>query len=177
MCECVCGCVRERERERRLGGGQQCMCEREKERGPIPIPLNLVFVSVLLLLLKKFGIRILFCLAPPPPPKKKKKFWVKNFSSDVIEALYGAVWSDFWVDFLIDFCHYLSLFPHTVLYMVIGHIFSAIRTPFDVYSNSGGYFLACKDLGRMFDHTNSTLYARISPQWISELRQLWLNAP
>ena len=55
----------------------------------------------------------------------------------------------------------------------------------------GGFFLACEDLGRMFNysppvlflffvvvfrtggwlmHTNSTLYARISPQWISELR-------
>ena len=26
-------------------------------------------------------------------------------------------------------------------------------------------------------HTNSTLYARISPQWLSKLRQLWLNVP
>ena len=25
-------------------------------------------------------------------------------------------------------------------------------------------------------HTNSTLCARISPQWLSELRRLWLNA-
>ena len=55
-----------------------------------------------------------------------------------------------------------------------------------------GFFLACEDFARMFDHeesrsfffglfssgdllalTNSTLYARISPQWLSELRQLW----
>ena len=58
------------------------------------------------------------------------------------------------------------------------------------------FFLACEDLGRKFDHsfpasaffsflfllsgnylahTNSTLYARISPQWLGELRRLWPN--
>ena len=58
----------------------------------------------------------------------------------------------------------------------------------------GGFFLACEDFGRMFDHsfpvcafffpfffssedqlmhTNSILYARIGPQWLSELGQLW----
>ena len=26
-------------------------------------------------------------------------------------------------------------------------------------------------------HTNSTLYARISPQWLSELKRLWLGVP
>ena len=26
-------------------------------------------------------------------------------------------------------------------------------------------------------HTNSTLYARTSPQWLSELRRLWPNVP
>ena len=42
-----------------------------------------------------------------------------------------------------------------------------------------GFFLACGELGRMLDysfppcartHTKSFLYARISPQWLSELR-------
>ena len=59
------------------------------------------------------------------------------------------------------------------------------------------FFLACDDLGGMCDHfppalscfllcfltlgwvthTNSTLYARISLQWLSELRRLWPNVP
>ena len=31
--------------------------------------------------------------------------------------------------------------------------------------------------GDQLANTNSTLYARISPQWLSKLRQLWLNVP
>ena len=62
--------------------------------------------------------------------------------------------------------------------------------------HGGGFFLTCKDFGRMFDcsfpvcfflsfflsgHkltlTDSTLYVRISSQWLSELRLLQLNVP
>ena len=67
---------------------------------------------------------------------------------------------------------------------------------------SGGFFLVCKDLGRMFDNSFLTctfcvcvcvcvcfkvaislrtliplFLARISPQWFSELRGLWRNVP
>ena len=57
----------------------------------------------------------------------------------------------------------------------------------------GGFFLACEGFGRMFDHsfpacaffligdqlthTNYTLYAKISPQWLSELRRLCPTVP
>ena len=61
--------------------------------------------------------------------------------------------------------------------------------------NGGGRFPACKELGGMSDYsfparaffiylfysgdqlvlTYSTLYARISPHWLIELRQLWLS--
>ena len=56
----------------------------------------------------------------------------------------------------------------------------------------GGSFLAGRFLGkgstihslpalfffwRKFVHTNSTLFARIGPQWLSELRQLWPCVP
>ena len=58
-----------------------------------------------------------------------------------------------------------------------------------VVVTGGGFFLACEDFGRMFDnslpglrffflsgdylaHTKSTLSARISPQWLTELRRL-----
>ena len=58
----------------------------------------------------------------------------------------------------------------------------------------GGFFLSCEDLGRMFDHSFpacafffkveissltliSLSYARISPQWLNELRRLWPNVP
>ena len=60
----------------------------------------------------------------------------------------------------------------------------------------GGFFLACEDLGRMFDNsfpacaffflfpkveissrTLFPLFARISPPWLSELRRMWPNAP
>ena len=69
-----------------------------------------------------------------------------------------------------------------------------------VYGGGCGFFLAWKDLGRMFghsfprlrffscllrfcfkryylEHTSSTLYTRISPQWLSELRRMWPNVP
>ena len=60
----------------------------------------------------------------------------------------------------------------------------------------GGFVLACEEFGRMLynsfnacsfcccflsvyyvAHTNCTLYARISPQWLSELRRLLPNVP
>ena len=56
----------------------------------------------------------------------------------------------------------------------------------------GGGVLACKDLGKVWQfilhlcfllcgdllaHNNSTLWARTSPKWISELRQLWPSVP
>ena len=65
-------------------------------------------------------------------------------------------------------------------------------------STPGGFFLPCEDFGRMFDHSfpartvcffsgeggvetiahsNFTLYARISPQWLNELKRLWPNVP
>ena len=31
--------------------------------------------------------------------------------------------------------------------------------------------------GDKLAHTNSTLYARIGPRWLSELRRLWPSAP
>ena len=31
--------------------------------------------------------------------------------------------------------------------------------------------------GDQLAHTNSTLYARICPQWLGELRRLWLKVP
>ena len=68
------------------------------------------------------------------------------------------------------------------------------RSPFIQIDD--GFFLASEDLGRMFGHsflacavkkeekngdklahTNSTLYTRISPQWLSEPRRLCSNVP
>ena len=39
------------------------------------------------------------------------------------------------------------------------------------------FFLAFFFCGDQLTHTNSTLSARISPQWLSELRRLWPNVP
>ena len=51
------------------------------------------------------------------------------------------------------------------------------------------FFFFCKDLRRMLNHSfpvsffcvclhaNSTLHARIGPQWLSELRQVWPCTP
>ena len=78
------------------------------------------------------------------------------------------------------------------------HDIKSLQTTHHITIHSGGFFLTCLDLGRMFDnsfpayvfflllflfsggsveHTNSTLYARISPQWLSKLRWLWLSIP
>ena len=50
------------------------------------------------------------------------------------------------------------------------------------WSGGGGFSLTCQDFWRMFDHSvpacafsPPTHVARISPQWLSELRRLWLS--
>ena len=54
---------------------------------------------------------------------------------------------------------------------------------FPLSKDSGGRFLINQPPtpvvlnGDQVLHTNSTLYARISPQWLSKLRQLWLSIP
>ena len=71
-----------------------------------------------------------------------------------------------------------------------------LRTSHDGFMHYGGgvFFLACEDFRRMFHHSfpgpafffffkveislrTLILYARISPQWLSELRRLWPNVP
>ena len=39
------------------------------------------------------------------------------------------------------------------------------------------FFVVVVGSGNQLAHTNSTLWTRISPQWLSELRRLWPNVP
>ena len=53
---------------------------------------------------------------------------------------------------------------------------STIRSPSALFKLFILFFYSSLS-GDSLTHTNSTLYARNSPQWLSELRRLWQSAP
>ena len=92
--------------------------------------------------------------------------------------------------------------PPYISFTFSTYTFQCVENVAEKWETHGGhFFFACKDFGRMFDHSFPTcavffrvfcwffflveisshtffiLYAMVSPQWLIELRRLWPNVP